>query len=138
MKLFEFPRVIGNFEGDEVSVAIGRFGPYIKHDGKFVSVPKDIAPAEITIDEAIDLIEAKRREEKQRIVKTFDEDHDLQILNGKYGVYIAYKKSNYKIPKTVTDPSSLSLEQCMSIINDQDNKPKKAAASRRGSSRSKK
>lgn len=138
LKLFEFPRVIGNFEGDEVSVAIGRFGPYIKHDGKFVSVPKDIAPAEITIDEAIDLIEAKRREEKQRIVKTFDEDHDLQILNGKYGVYIAYKKSNYKIPKTVTDPSSLSLEQCMSIINDQDNKPKKAAASRRGSSRSKK
>ncbi len=137
LKLFEFPRVIGTYEDAEVSVAIGRFGPYIKHASKFVSIPKSIAPAEITLDEAIELIEAKRGEEKRRVVKSFDEDADMQILNGRYGVYIAYKKSNYKIPKTVTDPSALTYEECMGIVNDQESKPKKVSV-RRTATKSKK
>jgi len=125
LKLFEFPRTIGDFEGSEVSVAIGRFGPYIKHQGKFVSIPKGISPAAITIEEAVELIEGKRNAESKKVVKTFDEDTELQILNGRYGVYIAYKGSNYKIPKTVSDPSQLSLDECKALIAEQDAAPKK-------------
>ena len=131
LKLFEFPRIIGDFEEKEVSVAIGRFGPYIKHDNKFVSIPKDYAPAAITLEEAVQLIEAKRDAETKKVVKTFDEDADLQILNGRYGIYIAYKKSNYKIPKTVKEPANLTLEECKEIIEAQDAAPKKTATRRR-------
>ena len=130
LKLFEFPRTIGEFEGKEVTVAIGRFGPYIKHDNKFVSIPKDIAPAAITIAEAEELIVAKRDAETKKVVKTFDDEPELQILNGRYGVYIAYKKSNYKIPKAVSDPATLSLEECLEIINNQESKPKKTVTRR--------
>ena len=126
LKLFEFPRLIGEYEGADVTVAVGRFGPYIKHAGAFTSIPKDIAPEEITIDQAISLIDEKRSEAQKRIVKTFDEDADVQILNGRYGVYIACNKNNYKIPKTVTDPAALTLEECREIIAAQDAAPKKA------------
>ena len=125
LKLFEFPRLIGEFEGKEVTVAIGRFGPYVKHDGKFVSIPKDIAPEAITIEEAGELIAAKRDAESRKTVKTFAEEPDMAILNGRYGVYISYKKSNYKIPKTVADPAALTLAECKDIIAAQDDKPKK-------------
>jgi DNA topoisomerase-1 len=125
LKLFEFPRNIGEFEGKEVTIAIGRFGPYIKHDNKFVSIPKDFAPAAITLPEAEELIIAKRDAENKKVVKTFDNDADLQILNGRYGIYIAYRKSNYKIPRTVTEPENLTYDECMDIIKDQDTKPKK-------------
>lgn len=126
LKLFAFPRNIGEYEGSDVTVAIGRFGPYVKHAGKFVSIPKDgPAPAHITLEEAIELIDSKRKEEANRVVKVFDEDPALQILNGRYGIYIAYNKTNYKIPKTVTDPASLTLEECRDIIDSQDAKPKK-------------
>ncbi len=127
LKLFEFPRILGEFEDAEVSVAIGRFGPYVKHNGKFVSIPADIAPTAITLDEACLLITSKRDAETKKVVKTFDEDPELSILNGRYGVYISYQKANYKIPKTVTDPASLSLEECREIINSQESKPKKPA-----------
>ena len=127
LRLFEFPRNIGEYQGKEVTVAIGRFGPYIRFDGKFTSIPKEMSPAHITLEEAVDLIEAKRREEANRIMKTFDEEPDLQILNGRYGPYIAFNKTNYKIPKTVTDPASLSLEECRALIADQDAKPKRPA-----------
>lgn len=125
LKLFEFPRTLGEYEGEEITVAIGRFGPYVKHAGKFVSIPKDIAPAAISLDEAIELIVSKRDAETKKVIKTFDEEPELSILNGRYGIYISYKKSNYKIPKTVTEPASLSLEECMGIIKEQDAKPKK-------------
>lgn len=126
LKLFDFPRLIGDYEGEDVTVAIGRFGPYIKHAGAFTSIPKDIAPEEITIDQAIELINEKRAEAQKRIVKTFDEDPDIQILNGRYGIYIACKKNNYKIPKTVANPAELTLEECREIIAAQDAAPKKA------------
>lgn len=127
LRLFEFPRNIGEYQGKEVTVAIGRFGPYIRFDGKFTSIPKEMSPAHITLEEAVELIEAKRREEANRIMKTFDEEPDLQILNGRYGPYIAFNKTNYKIPKTVTDPASLSLEECRTLIADQDARPKRPA-----------
>ncbi len=125
LKLFDFPRNIGEYEGQEVTVAIGRFGPYVKHDGKFVSIPKELSPAHITLEEAVVLIKEKQAAEANRVVKTFDEDPDLQILNGRYGVYISYKKGNYKIPKTVEDPASLTHEQCMDIVSSADAKPKR-------------
>lgn len=125
LRLFEFPRELGTYEDKDVTVAIGRFGPYVRHDGKFISIPKDIAPTEITLEEAIRLINAKRDAESKKTVKTFDEDPDLQILNGRFGVYIAYKKSNYKIPRSVENPAELTLEQCRQIIAEQDAKPQK-------------
>ncbi len=135
LKLFEFPRLIGEFEGKDVAVAIGRFGPYVKHDGKFVSIPKTIAPASITLEEAVELIQSKRDAESKKTVKTFDEEPELAILNGRYGIYISYRKNNYKIPKTVSEPASLTLEDCMKLIEEQDTKPKKTA--RRATTRKK-
>ena len=116
LKLFEFPRLIGSFEDADVTVAIGRFGPYVKHDGKFVSIPKELSPAHITLEEAIELIVSKRTAEANKVAKTFDEDPDLQILNGRFGKYIKYKGDNYKIPRTVENPDDLTLEQCREII----------------------
>lgn len=127
LKLFEFPRVIGEYEGKDVTVAIGRFGPYVKHDGRFVSIPSDMAPAAISLDEAIELIEAKRQAEKNKTIKTFDAAGELQILNGRFGPYISYKKENYKIPRTVTNPANLTEEECREIIASQADKPKKTS-----------
>ena len=131
LRLFEFPRTIGEYEGDEVVVAIGRFGPYVRHQGKFVSIPKDIAPAALSLEEAIDLINAKREAEEKKVVKVFDQDEDLRILNGRYGIYISYKKDNFKIPRTVSDPASLTYDEAMEIVNSQETKPKKTRASRK-------
>ena len=125
LKLFELPRVVGEIDGKEVVAAIGRFGPYIRYDGKFVSIPKDLSPMTISVEEAGDLIAAKREAEAKKLVKSFDEEPDLQILNGRYGVYISYKKANYKIPKTVAHPEELTLEECHEIINSEASKPKR-------------
>ena len=137
LKLFEFPRTIGEYEDKDVIVAIGRFGPYIKHDNKFVSIPKEFAPAAITLDEAVQLIVAKREAETKKVVKTFTEDADMQILNGRYGIYIAYKKSNYKIPKTVKEPANLTFEECKEIVESQDSAPKKTTTRRKTTARKK-
>ena len=128
LKLFELPRTVGEYEGKEMVAAIGRFGPFIRHDGKFVSIPKDLNPRTITAEEAIELINAKRQKDEQRFLKKFDEEPELEVLNGRFGPYIVYKKSNYKIPKTVTHPEALTLEECKKIIADAAQKP---ATSRR-------
>ena len=125
LKLFDLPRTLGEYEGKDVVVGVGRFGPYVRHDGKFVSIPKDIQPTSISLEEAEELINAKRQAEAQKVVKIFDEDPDMQILNARYGVYIAYKKSNFKIPRTVENPAELTLEQCMEIVNSQAGKTKR-------------
>ena len=137
LKLFEFPRTIGEYEDKDVTVAIGRFGPYIKHDNKFVSIPKEFAPAAITLEEAVQLIVAKRDAETKKVVKTFTEDADMQILNGRYGIYIAYKKSNYKIPKTVKEPANLTFEECKEIVESQGTTSKKTTTRRKTSARKK-
>ena len=107
-------------------MAIGRFGPYIKHAGKFVSIPKDYSPQTITLEESEALILKKREEESKKVVMTFDEDPDMEVLNGRYGVYICYKKSNYKIPKG-TDTANLTYKECVEIVSDEANAPKKGA-----------
>lgn len=124
LKLFEWPRDLGKFEGEEVIVAIGRFGPYIKHAGKFVSIPNDLEPQTINLEEAEELIVRKRESEQNKIVRKFDEEPELEILNGRYGVYISYKKKNYKIPKGV-EADKLTLEECLKIIEEDKKSPKK-------------
>lgn len=123
LKLFEFPRLIGSFEDKDVTVAIGRFGPYVKHAGKFVSIPKELSPAHITLDEAVELIEKKRAADANKTLKTFDEDADMQILNGRYGPYIKYQGGNFKIPKTVAEPAALTLDECRKIVAEAEAKP---------------
>lgn len=115
LRLFELPRSLGDFRDKEMTVGIGRFGPYIRHDNKFVSLPKGTDPLEITAAEAIVLIEAKEKKDREKIVSVFAEDPDLQVLNGRYGPYISYKKENYKIPKS-QKPEELTLEMCKKII----------------------
>jgi DNA topoisomerase-1 len=127
LKLFEYPRVLGTYEDQEVSVAIGRFGPYVRLGKLFVSIKKDDDPASITLERAIELIEAKRKADREKIIKTFDEDPDVQVLNGRYGPYLVIKKQNYKIPKGI-DPASLTLEDCIEISKDPKNMPKKRFA----------
>lgn len=121
LELFKLPRQLGEYEGKVVTIGVGRFGPYISHNSKYVSLPKGYDPMEVTYDEAIELIEAKRKSEAEKTIKTFAEDPEVQILNGRYGPYIAYKKSNYKIPKGVV-PQDLSLGACMDIIKLQEEK----------------
>ncbi len=135
LSLFDFPRTIGEYEDAEVVVAIGRFGPYVRHQGKFISIPKDIEPAALSLEEAIELIRAKREAEEKKVVKVFDQDSELRILNGRYGIYIAYKKDNFKIPRTFTDPSALSYDEVMEIVNSQEAKPKKTRVSSRKKSK---
>lgn len=125
LKLFELPRTIGDYEGKTVVAAIGRFGPFIRHDNKFISIPKEFNPLSISLEESINLIEAKRLKEIQKYVKQFAEDPEMEVLNGRFGPYIVYQKANYKIPKTVTNPADLTYEECVKIVKDS---PVKSAA----------
>ncbi len=129
LDLFKLPRTLGQFEDKDIVAAVGRFGPYIRHNSKFVSIPKGEDPLTITLERAIELIEKKRTDDKNKIIKTFDEEPELQILNGRFGPYISYKKSNYKIPKK-QDPAALTLEECKTIIENEDksDKPKRGRA----------
>jgi DNA topoisomerase-1 len=124
IKLFDFPRSLGEYEDKEVTVAIGRFGPYVKFDGKFYSLKKDDNPAEILLDRAIEIILEKQKAEREKLIKKFDQDEDVQLLNGRYGPYLVIKKQNYKLPKG-TDPTTLTLEECYKIAEDPKNTPKK-------------
>jgi DNA topoisomerase-1 len=119
LELFKLPRQLGDFEGKVMTVGVGRFGPYISHNSKYVSLPKTYDPMEVTYDEAVELIEAKRKAEAERIIQTFAEEPELQILNGRFGPYISYKKSNYNIPKGVL-PQDLTLKACLDVIKLQD------------------
>jgi DNA topoisomerase-1 len=125
MDLFKLPRDIGEYEGAKLTIGIGRFGAYVRHASKFYSLKKDDDPMTITEARAIELIEDKRLQEKNRIVQTFAEEPELEISNGHYGPYIAYKGSNYKIPKG-KDPKALTLEETLELIKSQEGKPAKA------------
>ena len=119
LELFKLPRTLGNYEGKSVTVAIGRFGPYVKHDNKFISLEKNVDdPYSVSLERAIFLIEAKREKDLNAVIQTYDENPDLRVLNGRWGPYISYKKNNYKIPKS-TDASKLTLEDCMALIEKQ-------------------
>ena len=118
LELFKLPRTVGQFEGSDVVIGAGRFGPYVLHNKKYTSLPKTEDPMTVTLDTAIKLIEEKRQQEAQRHIKQFDEDAKLEILNGRYGPYIAYDGKNYRIPKAQHDKAAqLTYEQCMEIVN---------------------
>jgi DNA topoisomerase-1 len=120
LKLFDLPRELGTYENKKVVVGVGRFGPYVRHDGKFVSLKKGIDdPLTIGLDRAIELIEEKRERDNKKTIKTFEENKDLQILNGRWGPYISFKKKNYKIPKD-KEASALSYEECLKLIEEGD------------------
>ncbi len=124
LELFNFPRSIGSFEGHELTVAIGRYGPYVKHDNKFFSLGKNDDPAAILQDRAIEIINEKRLQDKQKVIMSFDEKDPVLVLRGRYGPYISYKKKNYRIPKS-QNPETLTLEDCMKIIEHQEKTGKK-------------
>ena len=118
LDLFGLPRTLGEYEGNTVSIGAGRFGPYIKHGSAYVTLPKTYDPMIVTFEEATALIEEKQKAEAQRVIQKFDEEPELQVLNGRFGPYIAYKGSNYKLPKTVT-PAELTLAECLDIVSKQ-------------------
>ncbi len=117
LDLFRLPRTIGTFEGKEMVAGIGRYGPYILHDKKFCSIPPSEDPLTITEEKAIELIREKREKEQKKVIKTFDNDPELQILNGRWGPYLKYKKNNYRIPKKMT-PEELTYDDCMKLISE--------------------
>ena len=117
LELFKLPRTIGQFEGTNVVIGAGRFGPYIMHNKKYVSLPKEENPLTITLETAVSLINEKRQQEEQRHLKTFDEDEKMEVLNGRYGPYIAYDGKNYRMPKNLHDKAAeLTYEECMDIV----------------------
>ena len=119
LELFKLPRELGEFEGIKVSVGTGRFGPYVQHNRKYVSIPKGEDPMTITLDRAIELIQEKRETEQKRHLKSFAEDEKLELLNGKYGPYIAYDGKNYRLPKNkMENVEALTYEECMTIIKE--------------------
>ncbi|MEZ5069424.1 MAG: type I DNA topoisomerase [Bacteroidales bacterium] len=124
LDLFKLPRALGNYEDEEVVIGVGKYGPYARHKGKFFSLDKSDNPMEITLVRAVELIEEKRTQEKNRNIKQFEEEPELLVLNGRYGPYISYKKKNYRIPKNVK-PEELGLKECLDIIEKSGSKSKK-------------
>ena len=118
LELFRLPRSLGEFEGTEVSIGTGRFGPYIRHDKFYVSLSGVADPLTITYDEAVKMIVSKREQESKKVLKSFPGNPEMEVMNGRYGAYIAYQGSNYKIPKNI-DPSTLTEEECQEIIKRQ-------------------
>ncbi len=118
LELFRLPRELGELDGHPITVGTGRFGPYVQYKKKFVSIPKNIDPMSITHEQACALIEQKEKEEQERHLKQFAEEPELEVLNGRYGPYICYKGTNYRLPKNLHETArELTLEQCMDIIN---------------------
>lgn len=118
LELFKLPRELGEYENKKVTVAIGRFGPYVRHNNQFVSLQKGVDdPFSIDLPRAIELIEAKREKDSKALIKTFDEEPELRILNGRWGPYLSYKKKNFKIHKG-TDAEKLTLDDCMKIVQE--------------------
>ena len=120
LELFKLPRKVGEYEGEPVTIGAGRFGPYILHQKKYTSLPKDVDPMAITLEEVIELINEKRQQDNQKHLKTFEEDSKLEVLNGRYGPYLAYDGKNYRLPKNMHAKAvDLSYNECMAVIEKQ-------------------
>ncbi|AHJ98217.1 type I DNA topoisomerase [Hymenobacter swuensis] len=124
LELFKLPRIVGSFEDKDMTAALGRFGPYIRHDSKFYSLTKEQDPHTITAQEGVDLIENKRKTDAERLIKSFAENPDVQVLNGRFGPYIVAGKKNVKIPKG-EEPADLTLERCLELADATPDKPAK-------------
>ena len=117
LELFKLPRTIGEFEGKTVTIGAGRFGPYILHDKEYTSLPKEDDPMTITLNEATELIKKKRLQEAQRHLKKFAEDENMEVMNGRFGPYIAYNGKNYRMPKSLHEKAAeLTYEECMDVV----------------------
>ena len=120
LELFKLPRTVGTLEGADVIIGTGRFGPYILHKKKYTSLPKTVDPMAITLDEAVAFINEKRQQEEKRHLKTFEEDAKLEVIDGRYGPYLAYDGKNYRLPRNVHQRAAeLSFDECMAIIDKQ-------------------
>jgi DNA topoisomerase-1 len=120
LELFKLPRTLGEFEGSAIVIGAGRFGPYVLHDKKYVSIPKGTDPMTISLEEAVDLINGKRQQEQQRHLKSFEQDAEMEVLNGRYGPYISYNGKNYRMPKALhAKAAELTYEQCLEIVEKQ-------------------
>lgn len=118
MELFKLPRELGDYEHKPVTIGAGRFGPYVLHNRKYTSLPKGVDPMTITFDEAVALIEEKRQQDSEKHMKTFAEDSKLEVLNGRYGPYLAYDGKNYRLPKNMHDRAAeLTYDECMKVIH---------------------
>ena len=118
LDLFRLPRMLGEYEGEPVTVGAGRFGPYVLHAGKYTSLPKDANPLNVTIADAVRLIEEKRKTQEMKHLKSFDEDPKLEVMNGRYGPYLLYDGKNYRMPKSMHERAKqLTYEECMKVIN---------------------
>ena len=137
LALFDLPKNIGEYEGEVMTVAVGRFGPYVRHAGKFYSLPKDTDPLSCTAEQAIEIIREKRESEEKSLLKSFTEDADLSVRTGRFGPYLKYKTDNYKLPKDV-DPTSMSYDDCMKLIAETPAKTARKGAARKSSPRAKK
>ena len=129
LELFKLPKKVGQFEDKEMTVAIGKFGPYVRHDGAFYSLPKEIDPLDLTEEQAIELIVTKRKRDAERVIKTFAEAADVKVLNGRWGPYIEFGKQNVKIPKD-KEPTELTFEECKALADAEAKAPKKPGAKR--------
>ncbi|HDT12489.1 MAG TPA: type I DNA topoisomerase [Candidatus Marinimicrobia bacterium] len=116
LDLFKLPRTIGSYQNDEVVIGIGKYGPYVRHSGKFYSLGKNENPMTVELNRAIELIEARKSQEKNKYIKTFENEPELFVMNGRYGPYISFQKKNYRIPRKY-DPSQLSLDTCKEIVD---------------------
>jgi DNA topoisomerase-1 len=118
LELFKLPRMLGEYEGEPVTVGAGRFGPYVLHAGKYTSLPKGANPLAVTIADAVKLIDEKRKQDTQKHVKTFEEDPKLEVMNGRYGAYLIYDGKNFRMPKSMQERAKqLTYEECMKIVN---------------------
>lgn len=129
LKLFELPRLVGEIDGKPVMAAVGRFGPFLKYNNTFTTITKQYSPISISIEEAEQLINEKKEKEAKKIIRAFEQEPTLQVLNGRFGPYISYDKGNYKIPKGM-EPAGLSYEDCMRIIKEAPEKTKSKAKGR--------
>ena len=124
LELFKLPRNLGCFEESDIVIGAGKYGPYIQHGGKYVSIPKDVDPMTMSFEQACSLINAKRREDAEKHLRVFEEDPELEVMRGRFGSYLLYKGSNYRLPRALqADAANLTYEQCMEVINSQESKP---------------
>ena len=124
LELFKLPRDLGQYEGSSVTIGAGKYGPYVQHQGKYVSMPKDANPLAITLNEAVALIQQKRKEDAEKHLRVFAEDSEMEIMRGRFGAYLYYKGNNYHLSKAQqAEYETLTYEQCLAIIEAQENKP---------------
>ena len=122
LDLFKLPKTVGEFENEDIVAGVGRYGPYLRHKGKFFSLGKSHDPLSVDLNTSIEIIKEKRNKDKEKIIQTFEEK-DISVLNGRYGPYISHKKKNYRIPKK-TDPKKLTIDDCLEIIEKSASKKK--------------